>query len=51
MTDQNANSEYAEDRPIEISQPKMDTSSQVKKTILNITEPLKKERATKREIN
>jgi len=36
---------------LDLTLPKMDTSSQVKKTIMGLTEPLKKERANKPEIN
>lgn len=51
----NANNEHNGDHQkgndIDLSLPKMDSSSQVKKTIMGLTEPLKKERANKPEIN
>jgi hypothetical protein len=45
------NGEQQKGNDIDLSVPKMDSSSQVKKTIMGLTEPLKKERANKPEIN
>lgn len=39
------------DQELWVTQPQMNTSSQVQKTINCVTEPMKKERATKAEIN
>lgn len=48
MSDENGNNNKAADNiHIELSGPKMDTSSQIKKTINGITEPIKKDRAKK----